>query len=92
MLLAARMTSSSVASGRPKAMLSRTVPRSSTVSCSAGYGHDDNALTFFFQANPAEAVARLRVIAEFRPSGSARLGGSCCPADRPALPPEKCHQ
>jgi len=31
----------------------------------AGCGRDDNALTFFFQANPAEAAARLRVIAEF---------------------------
>jgi multiple sugar transport system substrate-binding protein len=31
----------------------------------AGCGRDDNALTFFFQANPAEAAARRRVIAEF---------------------------
>src|ERR1700758_4796884 len=31
----------------------------------AGCGEDDNALIFFFQANPAEAAARLRVVAEF---------------------------
>jgi multiple sugar transport system substrate-binding protein len=34
----------------------------------AGCGRDDNALTFFFQANPAEAAARRRVIAEFEKS------------------------
>jgi multiple sugar transport system substrate-binding protein len=32
----------------------------------AGCGHDDDALTFFFAANPEEADARLRVIDAFR--------------------------
>src|ERR1700739_4854204 len=31
----------------------------------AGCAGDENALIFFFQANPAEAAARLRVVAEF---------------------------
>jgi multiple sugar transport system substrate-binding protein len=31
-----------------------------------GCGRDDDALSFFFQANPAEADARLRIIDEFR--------------------------
>ncbi|MGW6332359.1 ABC transporter substrate-binding protein [Nocardia rhamnosiphila] len=35
------------------------------VSTSAGCGNDDDALTFFFQANPAEADGRQRVIDEF---------------------------
>ncbi|KAA8880642.1 sugar ABC transporter substrate-binding protein [Nocardia colli] len=32
---------------------------------SAGCGHDEDALTFFFQANPEEARGRMRVIDEF---------------------------
>jgi multiple sugar transport system substrate-binding protein len=31
----------------------------------AGCADDDNALTFFFSANPAEAAARMRVVVEF---------------------------
>src|ERR1700739_3041997 len=31
----------------------------------AGCSHDDNALTFFFQANPPKAAASLRLMAKF---------------------------
>lgn len=46
----------------------RTLLRGAAVlaaSLSPGCGADDDALTFFFQANPEEADARLRIIAEF---------------------------
>ena len=46
----------------------------------AGCAPDDDALTFFFAANPDEFDARMRVVDEFQPPPSRHQGSDrCCP-------------